>query len=208
MIPELFIVFTLTAPDAPPAFSRDIYVDPISRGEYYLHVEASRSSMHPDYPERIDDGIPDIERLAEGLAQFEVLVNFEPGSLRLAKEEIELTNEHLANATVASYESDKQWIASKNADELLDFYGVEQGTRLPIAHRENSASWLEISHFADGFVDMQINYNQIDGDRVLAIRGRVVSDEVTVEELKIKVDELIAQYKDIPIKRYTGAVVD
>jgi len=209
MLPELIIVFTLASPEARPALADELFVGPVFDGQYYLHVEAARASMHSDHPDKIDRVSQDPEKMDEGLAVFEVQVNFEAQSVALARKEIGLYSGYLSDGNNASYGNDRQWIGSKTGEEVFDFYEADGGTLVPIAATQDSASWLEVSRYRPhGYTDMWIVYKQIDGERVLEISGNVTSDEITADELKGKVDELIEQFKDLPIRRYTGSVVE
>jgi len=209
MLPELLVVFTLSSADSAPALADDIFVYPRLSGQYYLHVEASQATMHSNHPGKVDFQDADEEKMDEGLALFEVEVNFDPNSVQLAKDMVRDIQGYLSNGHSASYAT-MPWIKNNIAEEVLDAVEADSGTLIPIASTKSTASWLEASRIGlpEGYSNMQINYNQIDDDRVLRIRGFVLSDDITVDDIKGKVDELIAQYKDLPVRRYTGSIVE
>lgn len=209
MLPELLIVFSLSSVDADPALSHDIYVNELSRGEYYLHVEAAQANMHPDQPTKVDSTWNGGIYQDEGMALFEVQVNFETSSIRLAKDELDATERYLNSGTAATYVSDRSVIGEMSADEVMDYYDVQGGTVLAISREANQGLWLEVDRTRPGDIAaMQVIYKQVDDKRVLTIRGRVLFEETTVDELKSKVESLVETYRDYPRRRYTGAVVE
>lgn len=211
MLPEMLTVFALASPDAQPAYSHEIFNDDMSDAEYYIYVEATASIMNVRESKKIDVGWGSAAYKDEGMGLLEVYVQFGGSGFELAQASIEQAGNMLSENALATYESEKQFIGDMNADDVMYHFEADRGARVVVSHDGNAAMWLEVTRIGrnpNDFANMEVLYRQVNDDRVLTIRSSVIFEDVTADELIKKVQGVVAQYREVPVRHYTGAVVN